>query len=368
MMVNLASIQPLPETEEWKSVPRLEDGMWPTGGVVDPEADSGLMNWQAQILAGRTRFLRTRVDALIAAVVAASTTVAGIVRLNNTLTSSAVDEALTAAQGKALQTTKAPLASPAFTGTPTAPTAAVATNTTQIATTAFVQAKVAALVNASPAALDTLYELAAALGNDPNFATTVTNAIAQKAPLASPGFTGAPTAPTPAAGENSPQIATTEWVRQNVLPAGCVAAFAMTAAPPGWLRCNGAAVSRDAYAGLFAAIGTSFGPGDGATTFNLPEARGEFIRGLDDGRGVDAGRVLGSTQGAESNRLLQVQSARNPPGEQGNVTIDIPATDVFSPWVASGRSMDGDDVNMRFRSSGAEARPRNLALLYCIKF
>ncbi|TKA93836.1 hypothetical protein FAZ78_25710, partial [Cereibacter changlensis] len=184
MMVNLASIQPLPETEDWQSVPRLEDGMWPTGGVVDPEADSGLMNWQAQILAGRTKYLRTKVDALIAAVVAASTTVAGIVRLNNSLNSSAVDEALTAAQGRMLNVTKAPLASPAFTGTPTAPTAALATNTTQIATTAFVQAKVAALVNSSPAALDTLYELAEALGNDPNFAASITNALAAKAPLA----------------------------------------------------------------------------------------------------------------------------------------------------------------------------------------
>jgi phage-related tail fiber protein len=74
----------------------------------------------------------------------------------------------------------APLASPELTGTPTAPTAAAGTNTTQIATTAFVRAAVAALVNSSPAALDTLQELAAALGNDPNFATTMTNALAGK--------------------------------------------------------------------------------------------------------------------------------------------------------------------------------------------
>jgi hypothetical protein len=72
---------------------------------------------------------------------------------------------------------KAPLASPALTGTPTAPTAAASTNTTQIATTAFVQAVVAGLIDAAPGALNTLNELAAALGDDPNFATTITNAV-----------------------------------------------------------------------------------------------------------------------------------------------------------------------------------------------
>lgn len=78
---------------------------------------------------------------------------------------------------------KAPLASPGLTGTPTAPTAAQSANNTQIATTAFVKSAIAALVASSPAALDTLNELAAALGNDPNFATTMTNALAGKQPL-----------------------------------------------------------------------------------------------------------------------------------------------------------------------------------------
>ena len=78
---------------------------------------------------------------------------------------------------------RAPLASPAFSGVPTAPTASQSTNNTQIATTAFVKAALTALVDSSPAALDTLNELAAALGNDPNFATTMTNALAGKQPL-----------------------------------------------------------------------------------------------------------------------------------------------------------------------------------------
>ena len=85
---------------------------------------------------------------------------------------------------------KAPLASPALTGTPTAPTAAAATDTTQIATTAFVRAEVAALVNSAGSTLDTLGEIATALGNDANLSTTLTTSIGLKAPLASPTFTG----------------------------------------------------------------------------------------------------------------------------------------------------------------------------------
>lgn len=76
----------------------------------------------------------------------------------------------------------------------------------------YVATQVAALVNSSPAALDTLAELAAALGNDANFATTITNALALKAPLASPALTGVPTAPTAAAGTNTTQLATTAFV------------------------------------------------------------------------------------------------------------------------------------------------------------
>ncbi|MCG9124290.1 phage tail protein [Laribacter hongkongensis] len=111
---------------------------------------------------------------------------------------------------------KAPLASPALTGAPTAPTAAAGTNSTQLANTAFVQAAIASLVASSPAALDTLKELAAALGNDPNFATTMTNALAAKAPLVSPVLSGTPTAPTAAVGANNTQIANMQAVQQAV--------------------------------------------------------------------------------------------------------------------------------------------------------
>lgn len=82
----------------------------------------------------------------------------------------------------------------------------------------------------------------------------------------------------------------------GMVPSGAVLYFAGRTAPAGWLKANGAAVSRTAYAALFAAIGTTYGAGDGRSTFNLPDLRGEFLRGWDDGRGVDTGRGFGSAQ------------------------------------------------------------------------
>lgn len=117
---------------------------------------------------------------------------------------------------------RAPLASPALTGNPTAPTQAPGNTSTRLANTAFVQAALAALVDSSPAALDTLNELAAALGDDPNFATTVMNALAEKAPLNSPVLTGVPSAPTAPDGDNSFTLATTEFVQTALIGRGYV--------------------------------------------------------------------------------------------------------------------------------------------------
>ncbi|WP_112922762.1 phage tail protein [Escherichia coli] len=110
----------------------------------------------------------------------------------------------------------APKASPTFTGTPKAPTPAAGNNTTQVATTAFVQAALTALINGTPATLDTLKEIAAAINNDPNFSTTINNALALKAPLSSPALTGTPTAPTAAQSVNNTQIATTAFVKSAI--------------------------------------------------------------------------------------------------------------------------------------------------------
>ena len=110
----------------------------------------------------------------------------------------------------------APKASPTFTGTPKAPTPAAGNNTTQVATTAFVQAALTALINGAPATLNTLKEIAAAINNDPNFSTTINNALALKAPLSSPALTGTPTAPTAAQSVNNTQIATTAFVKSAI--------------------------------------------------------------------------------------------------------------------------------------------------------
>lgn len=148
-------------------------------------------------------FTQTQVNNLLAGKAAKATTLGGYgiadaytqVQVNSLLAAKAdkattlagygISDAYTQAQANTLLAAKAPLASPALTGTPTAPTAAAGTNTWQVANTAFVQNALAALVDSSPAALDTLKELAAAIGNDPNFATTMLNALADKASKAS---------------------------------------------------------------------------------------------------------------------------------------------------------------------------------------
>ncbi|EOA0579821.1 tail fiber protein, partial [Salmonella enterica subsp. enterica serovar Reading] len=149
----------------------------------------------------------------------ASTTQKGLVQLSSETNSDSETMAATPKAVKSvkdLADTKASIESPSLTGTPSAPTAAQGTNSTQIANTAFVKAAITALINGAPGTLDTLKEIAAAINNDPNFSTTVNNALALKAPLASPALTGIPTAPTAAQGTNNTQIATTAYVRAAI--------------------------------------------------------------------------------------------------------------------------------------------------------
>ena len=152
---------------------------------------------------------------------------------------------------------------------------------------------------------------------------------------------------------------------QGVAPAGAVLHFAMAVAPSGWKICNGAAVSRVTYAALFAALGTLYGAGDGSTTFNLPDLRGEFVRGADSGRGVDVGRVLGSSQGGQN----ELHSHEIGSGTGSKLRSSAP-----------GGTGGGDGAIFLFGNSGSqyiypmyvwdsgggEARPRNVALLPCI--
>lgn len=138
------------------------------------------------------------------------------------------------------------------------------------------------------------------------------------------------------------------------IPAGTVCYFAQSTAPDGWIKANGALVSRTTYAALFAAIGTTFGAGDGSTTFKLPDLRGEFLRVWDDGRGVDSGRAFGSSQSGN------IQSHSHNLGLYGNV----PA--VTSVAASSGSSLGAWATTTS--SGGSETRPRNIAMLACIKY
>ena len=145
---------------------------------------------------------------------------------------------------------------------------------------------------------------------------------------------------------------------QGVAPAGAVLHFAMAVAPSGWKVCNGQAVSRVTYAALFATLDTLYGAGDGSTTFNLPDLRGEFIRGVDSGRGVDAGRVMGSAQGenfkAHGHDIGGLVSW--PKGAGGSRD--------WAGWNSGGNYVDGSlDTSL---SGGSETRPRNVALLPCV--
>lgn len=157
---------------------------------------------------------------------------------------------------------------------------------------------------------------------------------------------------------------TVDLIQTQLVPPGAVFHFARNTAPSGYLICNGSIVSRSTYANLFAAIGTTFGAGNGTTTFGLPNLLGEFIRGWDAGRGIDSGRVFGSFQGEQTNNLAFVEGTDRS-GPQ-NVPIDVPNTGAWSSWIDSGDG--GGGASMRFRVRGVETRPRNIALLPCIKF
>jgi len=255
--------------------------------------------------------------------------------------------------------TLAPLASPPLTGIPTAPTAAPGTSTMQLANTAFVAAAVAALVNAAPGTLDTLNELAAALGNDASFAADIAAQIALKAPLASPALTGAPTAPTAAPGTSNTQIATTAFA-SGVIPSGAIIPYGGVVAPSGYLACDGSNVSRTAFANLFAAIGSIYGNGDGYSTFTLPNMQGLFPLGK------SGAYPIGSSGGAATHVLTVAEI----PGHSHNVSHSLnPAgSPVGGAIGGTTPSMDGEVYTDSTGGGGAHNNmPPYLALNFIIK-
>lgn len=180
---------------------------------------------------------------------------------------------------------------------------------------------IASLINGAPDALNTLNELAAALSDNDSEITTLLAAINQRL--------------------TETQADARYLIKSEVI--GSIIAFASQTAPVGWIECAGAELSRTAYLNLFSLIGTTFGEGDGSTTFNLPDLRGEFIRGWDNGRGVDDGRVFGSWQDQlfpnHSHGSLTVQTGSSVTVTRGNVATVL-----------------------------EDSYPRNVALIYCIKY
>ena len=150
------------------------------------------------------------------------------------------------------------------------------------------------------------------------------------------------------------------------IPAGQVDYFAMNAAPTGYLKANGAAISRTAYADLFTAIGTTFGVGDGSTTFNLPDLRGEFLRGWDDGRGIDSGRAFGSAQAHGVNMNGTIEQVMGFNGSALSSSGVLSSSRTASGVAATGAERAYHTITINGGST--ETRPRNIALLPCIKY
>ncbi|HBB3782639.1 phage tail protein [Escherichia coli] len=320
----------------------------------------------------------------------------------------------------------APKASPTFTGTPKAPTPAAGNNTTQVATTAFVQAALTALINGAPATLGTLKEIAAAINNDPNFSTTINNALALKAPLSSPALTGTPTAPTAAQSVNNTQIATTAFVKSAI--AGMVGSAPAALDTLNELAAalgndpNFATTMLNALAGKqpldntltnlsgkdVAGLLTYLGLGEGSAlpvgvpvpwpsatpptgwlkcngaafspeeypelakaypTNKLPDLRGEFIRGWDDRRGIDTNRSLLSSQGdAIRNIIGALVDVRfnTYPSDSGVFTTSV-IGDASSDSIKGGYAKRVTFDASRVVPTANENRPRNIAFNYIVR-
>ena len=174
----------------------------------------------------------------------------------------------------------------------------------------------------------------------------------------------------------------------NGVPAGSVFTFATSTVPSGYLECNGAAVSRSTYATLFSAISTTWGSGDGSSTFNLPDLRGQFVRGWDNSAGVDSGRSFASSQ-SDQNKSHDHTAATTVLTGAINVISESfgsfggSATGVFTKVggitaggtpgspdsnACGGVTMDASHTHTIASDGGTEVRVKNYALMYVIKF
>jgi microcystin-dependent protein len=183
---------------------------------------------------------------------------------------------------------------------------------------------------------------------------------------------------TPGAGADVALVADANGVVKQVAPqpVGEIIIYPMNTPPVGYLICDGSAISRTTYADLFAVLGTNYGAGDGSTTFNLPDLRGEFVRGSDAGRGVDIGRVNGSNQNASQVSFISNTSSDCPGcgtlgaawsdavwGSTGSTWENVTSTELGGP---QGRLAAG--VAHQVTKVSGSTRPRNVAMNYCIRF
>ncbi|EEW4568065.1 phage tail protein [Escherichia coli] len=256
---------------------------------------------------------------------------------------------------------------PTFTGEPKAPTPAAGNNTTRIATTEFVQAAITALINGAPATLDTLKEIAAAINNDPKFSTTINNALSGKQPLDE--------TLTHLSGKDvAGLLAYLGLGEGSALPVGVPVPWPSATPPTGWLKCNGAAFSAEEYPKLAKAYPTN----------KLPDLRGEFIRGWDDGRGVDSGRTILNSQGDAIRNITGTIGARheisalyffgngsgaffgNDEGMYDSVVIKAESTGKSSVSITDRHIYANLDVS-RVVPTATENRPRNIAFNYIVR-
>ncbi|EMX2990064.1 tail fiber protein [Escherichia coli] len=310
----------LPETPQW------EEGIYQIE-VSDPVlgGPDGISNRQGKQLASRTLYLKQQVEK-------GGTDLAKHI--------AAADP----------HTQYAPKASPTFTGTPTAPTPANSDNSKKLATTEFVAKALAALAGSAPETLDTLKELADALGNDPNFATTVLNKLAEKLAKDQNGAD----IPDPALFVKNLGLG-----EGSALPVGVPVPWPSATPPTGWLKCNGAAFSAEEYPELAKAYPTN----------KLPDLRGEFIRGWDDGRGIDTNRSLLSSQGDAirniTGALVDVRF-NTYPSDSGVFTTSV-IGDASSDSIKGGYAKRVTFDASRVVPTANENRPRNIAFNYIVR-
>ena len=163
----------------------------------------------------------------------------------------------------------------------------------------------------------------------------------------------------------------------NGVPAGSVFTFATSTVPSGYLECNGAAVSRSTYASLFSSISTTWGTGDGSSTFNLPDLRGQFVRGWDNSAGVDSGRSFASSQ---TDQNKQHTHSVTDTGHVHATTFDnkkyFPGGGSTTIGYGGAGGYPADVFTMSSATTGislanqggTEVRVKNKALMYVIKF